>query len=72
MSFIETPTSSHIFGFEYNNPHETLLIEFKRNHHRYMYFHVPKEVADNFANSVSKSKFFVSNIKHVYQVVRIK
>ena len=72
MTYIPTPSSSHIAGYEYIAKSADLVVTFKRNGHQYVYHNVPANVASGFENSSSKSKYFVQYIKTKYLFTRVK
>ncbi len=57
--------SSDIASIGYDEPNETLEIEFKATG-IYRYFSIPKSVAEEFQRTPSPGKFFLQNIKGKY------
>ena len=71
-TYISTPQSQHIDGYEYNPEKQILRITFKRNRHQYDYHDVPESVIQGLQAALSKSKYFNINIKPNYRVVRVR
>ena len=67
--WIDTPESSSIAGFGYNEDNQTLTVEFK-NGTRYNYYDVPSHVYENMKNAPSYGKFLNSEIKGAYRYAR--
>lgn len=69
MEWIETPESSNINRFRYDDPNKVLTVEFK-NGGTYSYFDVPVPVFEQFKSSLSKGQFLAQQIKGVYRYAR--
>ncbi len=69
MSWVETPESSTMTGFEYVNETRTLMVEFKTGG-RYNYFDVPETVFERMKAAPSKGQFLAENIKGNYRYAR--
>ncbi|KAB2912192.1 MAG: DUF853 family protein, partial [Dechloromonas sp.] len=70
MEWINTPESSNIAGFGYNEGNRVLTVEFK-NGGRYEYFDVPSAVFDAMKAADSKGQFLAQSIKGQYRYARI-
>jgi KTSC domain len=70
MDWIETPDSSNIAGFGYDQASQVLTVEFK-NGSRYCYYDVPQGIADQMAVAASKGQFHAQNIKGVFRYARV-
>lgn len=70
MEWINTPESSNIAGFGYNEGNRVLTVEFK-NGGRYEYFDVPSTVFDAMKGADSKGQFLAQSIKGQYRYARI-
>lgn len=69
MSWIATPDSSNIAGFEYVKERQMLTVEF-RNSTRYNYYDVPEHVVERMKSASSKGQFLAQNIKGAYRYAR--
>jgi len=69
MSWIATPESSTIAGFDYNETTQILAVEFK-NGGRYNYYDVPAVVFERMKAAPSKGQFLAQNIKNIYRYAR--
>lgn len=69
MSWIATPESSNIAGFDYVKERRMLIVEF-RNSTRYNYYDVPESVFERMKAAPSKGQFLAQNIKGVYRYAR--
>lgn len=69
MSWIPTPESSNIAGFDYIKERQMLIVEF-RNSTRYNYYDVPEIVFERLKMASSKGQFLAQNIKGVYRYAR--
>lgn len=69
MSWIATPESSNIAGFQYIKERHMLVVEF-RNGTRYNYYDVPEIVFERMNSAPSKGQFLAQNIKGVYRYAR--
>lgn len=70
MTWIATPESSNISGFDYIEDRQVLVVEFK-NGGRYNYFEVPSAVFTRMKAATSKGQFLAQNIKGVYRYARV-
>ena len=69
--YINTPESKHIFGFLYDEAKQTLIVVFRRKYSKYIYYNVPEELANEFKSSLSKSRFFLMNIKGKFMYTKL-
>ena len=69
MSWIATPESSTIAGFDYSATTQVLAVEFK-NGGRYNYYDVPSAVFERMKAAPSKGQFLAQNIKNAYRYAR--
>jgi hypothetical protein len=65
----ETPGSSNVSGFGYDETSQTLTVEFK-NGSRYDYFDVPVPVYESMKNASSKGTFLAQEIKGNFRYAR--
>jgi hypothetical protein len=70
MSWIATPESSNIAGFEYSKERHVLTVEFK-NGGRYNYYDVPEVVFEQMKAASSRGQFLAKNIKGKYRYARV-
>ena len=70
MSWIATPESSNISGFDYIKETQVLIVEFK-NGGRYNYYDVPEAVFEGMKAASSKGQFLAQNVKNVYRYARV-
>jgi hypothetical protein len=70
MDWIETPDSSNITRFAYDNAASVLFIEFNTGG-EYQYFDVPESVFNGMRAADSKGQYFAQNIKGVYRYARV-
>jgi hypothetical protein len=70
MTWIATPQSSNIAGFDYISDRQVLVVEFK-NGGRYNYFDVPTVVFEQMKAAPSKGQFLAQNVKNVYRYARV-
>ena len=70
MSWIETPDSSNIARFKYDDKSRVLTVEFK-NGGTYNYFDVPQPVFDQMRNAPSKGEFLARNVKGAFRYSRV-
>ncbi len=70
MTWIATPESSNVAGFDYIDDRQVLVVEFK-NGGRYNYFDVPKIVYEQMKAASSKGQFLAQNIKNIYRYARV-
>ena len=69
MEWIETPESSNIARFKYDEVSRVLKIEFK-NGGLYDYFDVPDNVFEGMRNAPSKGQYLAQLIKGKYRYAR--
>lgn len=69
MDWIETPESSNIARFAYDNTNYVLKVEFK-NGGIYDYFDVPQPVFEGMRNAPSKGQYLAQQIKGNYRYAR--
>jgi hypothetical protein len=69
MSWIATPESSTIAGFDYIKDRKVLIVEFK-NGRRYNYYDVPETIFERMKAAPSKGKFLAQNVKGAYRYAR--
>jgi hypothetical protein len=69
MSWIATPQSSTIAGFDYDSDRRVLVVEFKIGS-RYNYYDVPENVFQGMKASPSKGQFLAQNVKNVFRYAR--
>ncbi len=70
MDWIETPESSNIARFGYDEGSSTLSIEFKKGG-TYEYFDVPQSVYEGMQAATSKGQYFAAQIKGVFRYTRV-
>lgn len=70
MSWIATPESSNLAGFEYSKESQVLTVEFK-NGGRYNYYDVPEVVFEQMKAASSRGQFLAQNIKSKYRYARV-
>jgi len=70
MNWIESPESSNISRFGYDENHSILAVEFKSGG-EYQYFDVPQVVFEQMQSSASKGQFLAQNIKGHYRYARV-
>jgi hypothetical protein len=70
MTWIATPQSSNIAGFDYDKDRQVLTVEFK-NGGRYNYYEVPETVFDGMKAASSKGQFLAQNVKSIYRYARV-
>lgn len=69
MDWIETPESSSIARFAYDEPNLVLKVEFK-NGGLYNYFDVAENVFEGMRNAPSKGQYLAQQIKGIYRYAR--
>lgn len=69
MDWIETPESSNIARFVYDDASYVLKVEFK-NGGIYDYFDVPQQVFEGMRNAPSKGQYLAQQIKGIYRYAR--
>ncbi len=61
-NWIQTPESSNIAGFGYNEEQSILTVEFNRGG-TYDYYNVPVSIFESMKNASSKGEFLASHVK---------
>ena len=69
MDWIETPESSNIARFFYDDASYVLKVEFN-NGGLYDYFDVPQHVFEDMRNAPSKGQYLAQQIKGTYRYAR--
>lgn len=69
MDWINTPESSNIARFAYDEQSEVLKVEFK-NGGTYSYFDVPNHVFDGMKGAASKGQYLAQQVKGIYRYAR--
>lgn len=69
MNWTETPDSSNIARYRYDEKAHVLTVEFK-NGGTYSYYDVPQAVFDQMKTAASKGQFLAQNVKGVYRYAR--
>lgn len=67
--WIQTPQSSNVAGFCYDEASETLTVEFNGGT-RYNYYGVPQRVYQGLVSADSKGKYLNAEIKGTYRYAR--
>lgn len=70
MAWIETPESSNIARFDYDEAAYILKVEFK-NGGLYDYFDVPQHIYEGMVAAPSKGKYLAQQIKGRYRYARV-
>ncbi len=70
MNMIETPESSNISRFGYEEASQILHVEFK-NGSLYNYFDIPEYIFSGMKNAVSKGQYLTENIKGNYRYAKV-
>ena len=70
MSWITTPESSNIAGFDYDPERQVLTVEFKKGG-RYDYYDVPERVSTQMKAASSKGQFLAQNVKGIFRYARV-
>jgi hypothetical protein len=70
MSWIETPESSNIARFRYDEKNQVLTVEFKDGS-TYNYFDVPQAVGGQMKAAPSKGQFLAQNVKGRFRYARV-
>ena len=70
MNWIETPESSNISRFKYDEDNQALYVEFK-NGSTYQYFDVPETVFEQMKAASSKGSFVAQVLKGTYRYARV-
>ncbi|MGE4284759.1 MAG: DUF87 domain-containing protein [Clostridia bacterium] len=69
-NWTDTPQSSNVARFNYDNQSQTLTVEFK-NGGMYNYFDVPEHIYDGLKNAASVGKYLNSHVKRSYRYSRL-
>lgn len=69
MKCIETPDSSSLTRFCYDERNKVLVVQFKHGG-IYNYYDVPQSVFDEMKVASSKGRFFVDNVREDYDYTR--
>jgi hypothetical protein len=69
MDWVDSPESSNIARFGYDESAQVLKVEFK-NGSVYDYFDIPKPVFEAMRNAPSKGQFLAQQIKGRYRYAR--
>ncbi|RFC34729.1 MAG: KTSC domain-containing protein [Candidatus Nitrotoga sp. LAW] len=69
MDWIETPESSNITRFAYDDTSYVLKVEFK-NGGLYDYFDVPQHIFEGMRSAPSKGQYLAQQIKGAYRYAR--
>jgi len=70
MNWIESPESSNIARFRYDQVNQVLFVEFK-NGSLYQYFDLPDHVFQQMKSASSKGQFLAQVIKGTYRYARV-
>lgn len=69
MDWIDTPESSNIARFGYDELNRVLKVEFK-NGGLYDYFDVPEGVFEGMRNAPSRGQYLAQQVKGIYRYAR--
>lgn len=70
MNMIDTPESSNISRFGYEETSHILRVEFK-NGSLYDYYDIPGFIFDGLINAPSRGQYLAQNIKGTYRYARV-
>jgi len=70
MSWIETPDSSNLARYKYDDRARVLTVEFK-NGGTYNYYDVPQAVFEQMKAAPSKGEFLARSIKGAFRYARV-
>jgi hypothetical protein len=70
MNWIETPNSSNIARYRYDEKGHVLTVEFK-NGGAYNYYDVPQAVYEQMKTASSTGEFLARSIKGAYRYARV-
>lgn len=70
MNWLETPESSNIARYKYEEKSRVLTVEF-RNGGTYNYYDVPQREYEQMKAAYSKGGFLAQNIKGAYRYARV-
>jgi hypothetical protein len=70
MTWISTPESSNIAGFDYDPDQQILIVEFNHGG-RYNYYDVPAHVYEGMKAATSKGQYLAQNVKNIYRYARV-
>ena len=68
--WIDTPESSNITRFRYDNANRVLFVEFQ-NGGVYEYFDVPEAIFEQMRSAPSRGQFLAQNVKGTYRYARV-
>jgi hypothetical protein len=69
MSWTETPQSSNVARYAYDEASRVLTVEFK-NGARYNYYDVPLSVYQGLATAASTGSYLAQHVKNVFRYAR--
>jgi hypothetical protein len=69
VNWIETPESSNIARFAYDEANNVLVVDFLKGG-TYNYYDVPQVIFDQMKAAPSKGQFLAQNVKGVYRYAR--
>jgi hypothetical protein len=69
MNWIETPESSNLSRFRYDESAQLLIVDFK-NGTTYTYYDIPETLFQQMKSATSKGQFLAQNIKGTYRYAR--
>ena len=69
MNWIESPESSNIARFAYDDENSVLIVDFLKGG-SYNYYDVPQVIFDQMKAAPSKGRFLAQNVKGVYRYAR--
>jgi hypothetical protein len=69
MNWIETPESSNIARFTYDEANSVLIVDFIKGG-MYNYYDVPPTIFEQMKAASSKGQFLAQNVKGVYRYAR--
>lgn len=70
MSWIATPQSSNLAGYDYSTEMQVLTVEFKHGG-RYNYYDVPPTIFDQMNAASSKGQFLAQHVKNIYRYAKV-
>lgn len=70
MNWIETPESSNIARFYYDDTSQLLVVEFKTGI-TYQYYDIPATVYESLCAASSKGQFLATHVKQTYRYARV-
>lgn len=69
MNWIETPESSNIARFTYDEASSVLVVEFLKGG-TYNYYDIPQAIFEQMKAASSKGQFLAQNVKGVYRYAK--